>query len=172
MMCMSTGGDSVVCLTHRLNPLNTHLLCPPPHPTPQILQRMREGEVEHRDTLARVMAERRVRPTVFEPLVHAAGFALGAVTAVLGKEAAMACTVAVETVIGDHYNDQIRTLLASGYGYRETELAAILKKNRDDELDHLETGLRHGAESAPAYKALVGAVKAGCSAGIWLAKRY
>jgi len=28
----------------------------------------------------------------------------GAGTALLGKEAAMACTVAVEEVIGDHYN--------------------------------------------------------------------
>lgn len=136
------------------------------------LKRMREGEVEHMETLARMMADRRVRPTVFEPLVHVAGFALGAATAVLGKEAAMACTVAVETVIGDHYNDQIRTLLARGYGYRETELAAILKKHRDDELDHLDTGLRHGAESAPAYNALVGTIKAGCTAAIWLAKRF
>ena len=29
---------------------------------------------------------------------------LGAGTALLGKEAAMACTVAVESVIGEHYN--------------------------------------------------------------------
>ena len=28
----------------------------------------------------------------------------GAGTALLGKEAAMACTVAVETVIGEHYD--------------------------------------------------------------------
>jgi len=33
-----------------------------------------------------------------------AGFALGAGTALLGKEAAMACTVAVEDVISTHYN--------------------------------------------------------------------
>lgn len=142
------------------------------HPAPPPLQRMREGEVEHMETLARLMAERRVRPTIFEPLVHVAGFALGASSAFLGKEAAMACTVAVETVIGDHYNDQIRTLLAGGYGYREAELSAVLKKHRDDELDHLETGLRHGAESAPAYGALVGAIKAGCTAAIWVAKRF
>lgn len=131
---------------------------------------MRDGEVEHLETLQRLMADRRARPTVFEPLAHAAGFALGAATAALGKEAAMACTVAVETVIGDHYNDQIRTLLATGY--REAELAAILKKHRDEELDHLETGKRHGAESTPLYTPLTAVIKAGCTAAIWLAKRF
>lgn len=56
----------------------------------------------------------------------------------------MACTVAVEEVIGEHYNDQIRSLLEGGY--REEELLALLKKNRDEELEHLDTGLEQGAE--------------------------
>ena len=38
------------------------------------------------------------------------GYALGAGSALLGREAAMACTVAVEAVITEHYNDQIRAL--------------------------------------------------------------
>jgi len=32
-------------------------------------------------------------------------FSIGAGTALLGKEGAMACTVAVESVIGEHYNE-------------------------------------------------------------------
>ena len=35
----------------------------------------------------------------------------GAGTALLGKEGAMACTVAVEESIAHHYNNQIRTLM-------------------------------------------------------------
>lgn len=35
----------------------------------------------------------------------------GASTALLGKEGAMACTVAVEESISEHYNNQIRTLM-------------------------------------------------------------
>ena len=35
---------------------------------------------------------------------------MGAGSALLGREAAMACTVAVEAVITEHYNDQIRAL--------------------------------------------------------------
>ncbi len=42
---------------------------------------------------------------------HTPGFG----TALLGKQAAMACTVAVEEVISEHYNDQIRMLLENGY---------------------------------------------------------
>ena len=38
----------------------------------------------------------RSRPTALLPFWHVAGYALGAGTALLGKEAAMACTVAVE----------------------------------------------------------------------------
>lgn len=35
----------------------------------------------------------------------------GAGSALLGKKGAMACTVAVEESISDHYNSQIRTLM-------------------------------------------------------------
>jgi hypothetical protein len=38
--------------------------------------------------------------------------AIGAGTALMRKEAAMTCTEAVETVIGDHYNEQLRELYA------------------------------------------------------------
>lgn len=31
----------------------------------------------------------------------------------MGEKAAMACTVAVETVIIDHYNEQLREIMAS-----------------------------------------------------------
>lgn len=39
------------------------------------------------------------------------GFALGAGTALIGKEMAMACTIAVESVITEHYNEQISQLV-------------------------------------------------------------
>ena len=43
----------------------------------------------------------RSRPTALLPFWHVAGYALGAGTALLGKEAAMACTVAVEVGLTD-----------------------------------------------------------------------
>ena len=52
----------------------------------------------------------RVRPTALEPLWRVAGYALGAATALMGEKAAMACTVAVEEVIDEHYAAQLERL--------------------------------------------------------------
>jgi len=144
-------------------PLSADIALPP------LWQRMRDGEQAHVVAVEKLMAERRTRPTLLLPLWEAAGFVLGAATAVLGKEAAMACTVAVETAIGQHYNDQIRSLLREGY--REPQVLAVLKKHRDEELEHLDTGLAHGAEQAPLYTAMSAVIQAGCKAAIEVAKR-
>ena len=63
------------------------------------LKAMLAQEEEHLAVFSRLIADRAVRPTALEPVWHIAGFALGAATALLGKDAAMACTVAVENVI-------------------------------------------------------------------------
>jgi ubiquinone biosynthesis monooxygenase Coq7 len=137
-------------------------------------QHMKEGEVAHLEAINRLIAERRVRPTALLPLWQAAGFAVGAATALLGKEAAMACTVAVETSISAHYNDQIRELVARGYAAsspREGALAALLAKHRDEEMAHHDTALKEGAERAPFYSALSAVIQAGCAVAIAVAKR-
>lgn len=120
-------------------------------------------------TVKRMMSERRVRPTALLPLWEVAGFALGAATALAGREAAMACTVAVETAISQHYNDQIRQLLAAGS--EDKELLSILAKHRDEELEHHDTALGLGAEKAPMYQALSSVIQAGCAAAIQVAKK-
>ena len=84
----------------------------------------------------------------------------------------MACTVAVETAIGNHYTTQIRELLARGHKMDEGPLLEVLVRHRNEELEHLETGLEEGAERAPLYAALTGAVRAGCSLAIEAAKRF
>jgi 3-demethoxyubiquinol 3-hydroxylase len=132
---------------------------------------MKEGEEQHLATLSRMMQQRRVRPTALLPLWNAAGWALGAVSGVFGLQTAMAATVAIETAIGAHYNDQIRDLLREGYGDDERELMAVFKQHRDEEMAHLDTGVAHGAQDAPLYGPLSAAVKAGCAAAIEVAKR-
>src|SRR5687767_1537435 len=67
-------------------------------PAAATIRRMAEQERKHLDTFDRLLPQHRVRPTALSPLWHAAGFALGAATALLGERAAMACTVAVEEV--------------------------------------------------------------------------
>lgn len=77
------------------------------------VKHMWEQEIEHRKEFEKLIHEYRVRPTVMMPLWNVAGFLLGAGTALMGEKAAMACTVAVETVIVEHYNEQLRQLMES-----------------------------------------------------------
>ncbi len=135
-------------------------------PAAATIRKMHEQELAHLETFDRLVAERRVRPTLLQPVWHVAGFALGAATALLGEKAAMACTVAVEEVIDEHYADQAERL-----GEDEPELKKTIEDFRADELEHRDIGLEHGAEGAPAYPLLSGAIKAGSRLAIWLSER-
>lgn len=132
-----------------------------------VLRRMAEQEKEHLRTFDRMVAERRVRPTILTPLWHLAGFALGAGTALLGERAAMACTVAVEEVIDQHYARQIEQLNDD-----EAELRDTVTAFRDDEIEHRDTALEHEAEQAPAYEVLTSLVRTGSRVAIWLSERF
>ena len=135
-------------------------------PAAATIRKMHEQELAHLETFDRLVAERRVRPTLLQPVWHVAGFALGAATALLGEKAAMACTVAVEEVIDAHYAGQAERL-----GEDEAELKKTIEDFRADELEHRDIGLEHDAEGAPAYPLLSGAIKAGSRLAIWLSER-
>jgi len=130
------------------------------------IRHMAEQENRHLQAFDRLIAERRVRPSALHPLWHVAGYALGAATALMGREAAMACTVAVEEVIDEHYARQAETL-----GKDEPELKNLIEEFRREEVEHRDTGLAEGAERAPAYGLLKGAIRAGSRLAIWLAER-
>lgn len=129
---------------------------------------MAQQEQEHRAKFDALMARRGVRPTALQPLWSAAGYALGAATALIGPEAAMACTAAVETEIDRHYSDQLARLEADG---SDPELAAMIEEFREDEREHHDTALASGAEQAPAYALMTGVIRAGCRVAIKLAER-
>ncbi|KAI8910030.1 ubiquinone biosynthesis protein COQ7-domain-containing protein [Powellomyces hirtus] len=135
-----------------------------------VVQHMWDQEKFHLSTFDHLIGHNRVRPTALRPLWEFAGYALGAGTALLGKEAAMACTEAVETVIGQHYNDQLRELLKINHPEVE-KLRAVIKQFRDEELEHLDTALDHDAKNAPAYPGLNAVIQQGCRAAIWVATR-
>lgn len=135
-------------------------------PKGPVIEHMAEQEREHLDTFDRLVAERGVRPTLLHPLWHVGAFAMGAATALLGDRAAMACTVAVEEVIDDHYARQAEAL-----GEDESELKAVIERFRAEELEHRDIGLEHEAEQAPGYRLLSGAVKAATRTAIWLSER-
>ncbi len=132
-----------------------------------VLRHMAEQEQRHLETFNAMVAERGVRPTVLSPLWHVAGFALGAGTAMLGREAAMACTVAVEEVIDEHYARQRDRL-----GDDEAKLRETIEEFRREEVEHRDTAIEHDARNAPGYELLTGAVKAGSRLAIWLSERF
>lgn len=130
------------------------------------LRHMQAQEQVHLDTFADLIARRRVRPTVLLPIWHLAGFALGAATAALGSRAAMACTVAVEEAIDEHYQAQVVEL-----GDTEPELVATIETFRAEELEHRDIGLANEAELTPGYQMLRAAIKLGCKVAIGLSER-
>jgi 3-demethoxyubiquinol 3-hydroxylase len=136
------------------------------HPMAREIARMAVQEERHLSTFDRMLAEQGVRPTVLQPFWDVAGYWLGAATALIGPEAAMACTAAVETEIDDHYSEQLRAL-----GDQEPELSALIEEFRLEELEHRDTALASGAEHAPAYPLLSAVIRAGCRAAIRLSRR-
>jgi len=130
------------------------------------IRHMSEQEKRHLATFEALVQARRVRPTLLQPIWHVAGFALGAVTALLGETAAMACTVAVEEVIDGHYRDQAERLADD-----EPQLAATIRSFRDDELGHRNTALDYGAGDTPVYELIGAVVKTGSRIAIWLSTR-
>ena len=129
---------------------------------------MAEQERGHREKFDALMAKRGVRPTVLQPFWHVAGYALGAGTALLGPEAAMACTAAIETEIDEHYSRQLDELEKDG---DDPELAGMIHRFRADEREHRDAALAHGAERAPAYPLLSAAIRLGCRAAIRLSEK-
>ena len=130
------------------------------------IQHMADQEQEHIDKFNELILEHRIRPTALLPVWNIAGFALGASTALLGEKAAMACTVAVEKVIGEHYQEQIELLEDD-----HKDLKKTISKFRDDELEHHDIGIEHDAENAPGYKLMTKVIELGCKTAIAISKK-
>ena len=135
-------------------------------PAGRVIARMAQQEERHLARFNALMAERGVRPTVLQPVWKVAGFALGAVTALMSERAAMACTDAVETEIDRHYGRQLAEL-----GDSDPELAADIAAFRAEELEHRDTAREHGAAETIGYPLLSAAIRAGCRLAIGLSKR-
>ena len=131
------------------------------------LKEMAAEEQNHLDAFDKMLAAGHVRPTVLSPVWSAAGFALGAATALLGEKAAHACTEAVETVIEEHYGDQVTELKAAG----EDQLAAKMAKFQEEEVAHKDLATAEGAAEAPGYPLLSAFIRTGCRLAIRISEK-
>jgi ubiquinone biosynthesis monooxygenase Coq7 len=150
-----------------------------PHLRP-LMKHMYDQEAGHFKTFNHLLARHRIRPTAMYPVWQAAATVLGWGTGVMGREAAMACTEAVETEIGDHYNEQVRVLLqwvqemedrGEEVGEELTSLVKDVKRIRDEELEHLDHAVENDAKEANPYELLTGVIRAGCRGAIWVTEK-
>lgn len=151
-----------------------------PHLEP-VLQHMWEQEIHHHDTFNTLQLKNRVRPSLITPLWKLGAFVMGAGTAIISPQAAMACTEAVETVIGGHYNEQLRCL-TNQFELNKTDnsvgvpaevkgLTSTIREFRDDELEHLNTAIEYDSKKAVPYMLLTEGIKGICRVAIWTAER-
>jgi ubiquinone biosynthesis monooxygenase Coq7 len=138
----------------------------PRHPAARIIARMHGQEERHLRRFDAMMTERGVRPTLLQPLWRVAGYGLGAVTALLGPNAALACTAAIETEIDRHYGEQIDRL-----GDGDPELSGTIAAFRAEEIEHRDAAIAAGAEDTLGYPILSSLIRAGCRLAIGLSKR-
>jgi ubiquinone biosynthesis monooxygenase Coq7 len=117
------------------------------------LKHMAAQEQVHLATFNRVLPEYGVRPTALMPLWHVGGWLLGAGSALLGARGAMACTVAVESVITAHYNEQLAGNVV------DSALHKTIAQFRDEEMEHHAIGLEHDAEKTPLYAPLTATIR-------------
>ena len=130
------------------------------------IRHMMEQEVEHLETFDTLINERKVRPSLLDPVWGAAGFALGVVTAAMGPKAAMACTIAVEEVIGEHYQKQAENL-----GSDEASLKKTIERFRDEELEHRDIAVDYKGREARHYRMLHEVIQKGCRSAIRIAEK-
>jgi len=138
-----------------------------------LIQDMWEQEKKHLMVMDKLQVQHNIRPTILSEVAKVAGFSLGAVTALMGKEAAMACTEAVETVIGEHYDDQLKEFESFSTKHPSLPLLKdVIREFRDDELGHLDIAVVNYSQRAPAHALLSSVVGGGCKIAIELCKRF
>jgi len=151
------------------------------HPNLQpLMKHMYDQEAEHFKTFNDLLAKHRIRPTAMYPVWQVAATALGWATGMMGREAAMACTEAVETEIGNHYNGQVRELFKWMQERKEEgkeldpelkEMIETMKRIRDEELEHLDHAVENDAKEAQPYEPLTNIIRYGCRGAIWISER-
>ncbi len=107
-------------------------------PIAKELKQMLDKEMKHYETFNSLILEYKVRPTALRPIWELGAFSLGALTAIMGKKATMACTEAVEEVIIKHYEEQSNYLKN-----KDERLRRITKKFCKEEKEHLDLSKNH-----------------------------
>jgi ubiquinone biosynthesis monooxygenase Coq7 len=134
----------------------------------KIIQEMADQEQIHLETFNKMLIERGIRPTALSPFWSVGGYLLGVTTALIDRKAAMACTVAVEEIIEEHYKEQQNKLK---FDNTEKKLKKIIDKFRKEEIAHKNTALEHNARDVKGYGLMTKGIKKITKLAIFLSKK-
>jgi ubiquinone biosynthesis monooxygenase Coq7 len=121
----------------------------------ELLEEMLDSEIQHLEYFKKFSKEMNVPQTVFLPIWKRLASVMGSVTAGKSESLAMLCTQAVETVIEEHYAEQITQLedilkyhnehdfFISENKEKIEELLEKIKIFMQEEIEHKETGETH-----------------------------
>lgn len=143
------------------------------HETLKIVEHMKEQEDVHFDYFDAKIKKQKIRPTIMQPIWKVGGFAMGFLTAMADKKAAMTCTTAVEEVIDEHYQEQIELLENLNKDQKEEigDLKAKIEQFREEELEHRDIGYEHNAADLNCFKPLSSFIKFATKSAIEVSKR-
>lgn len=123
-----------------------------------------EHERTHRRRFRDLMPTREAKPCRMMWIWGVGGAVLGLVTGLLGREAILACTEAVETTVHRHLDDQIRW--ASG---RDEGLRQVIDDIRVEEVAHINWAV--GNRAGRGFRWLEGLISAATEGLIWISTR-
>lgn len=145
--------------------------------TLKIVEEMKAQEIEHFNFFDEKIKQKKVRPTLMQPIWGVGGFALGFLTAMIDKKSTMVCTTAVEEIIDEHYQEQIHELdyIIENVEQKDKKefenLQENIKKFRDEEIHHRDVAYDNQARDFFAYKPLSNFIKFATKTAITISKK-
>lgn len=133
----------------------------------EIIKQMLRQELEHLEYFEEKIIHG-IRPTIFMPIWHMAGYILGMISAKLSNSTAMLVTESVEEVIEQHYDQQIKYLQQTG---EDSLLLTKLKKFQQDEVEHKHIAIDYGSRASPFYGFIAKTIKGACKVAIFISKK-
>lgn len=130
-----------------------------------IIQHMLEQEQKHLEFFEQQIKDNNIRPTIMLPIWKILGSILGKAPS---NKIAMMVTESIETMINQHYKEQINYLNTQP---EYKELQKTIEKFRQEEMEHHDIAVQNGSKSAPIYNILNYVVKKSCKLAIKISKK-
>jgi ubiquinone biosynthesis monooxygenase Coq7 len=148
------------------------------HQSLKLIKHMKKQEDKHFEYFNQEIINQKINPTIMQPIWRLGGFALGFATAIINKKAAMACIVAVEEVIDEHYQKQLTELEEIKQIENKknsidefTSLAKKISQFRNEELEHRDIGYENNATDISYYQPLTTAIKLASKLAIFISSK-